>query len=320
MKHRSMIFPLAAFLAMAGVASGQALEKKLTYSEYIQQYTPFALESQEIYGIPASIKMGQALLESNSGNSRLAREANNHFGIKCKGSWTGPTILHDDDHKEECFRRYNSAEESFKDHSDFLDQSPRYQELFKLDAKDYKGWAYGLKAAGYATSPNYAEVLIKIIEDNRLYLLDRGESLPAGGTMAGKQPDSADRPRVDIDNYVVLQQMRGYALYINNGTQFVMANEGDTFEMLGKVMGVSPGNLRKFNDLSPNAQLKGGEMVYIKRKARRAGNGKLLHLVCEGDTMHAISQQYGIRLKNLTKMNRREANARLLEGQQIRLM
>jgi len=318
-KYGRIILALAAVWVVAGVASA---EQKFTFQEYIQQYTPLVLESQEVYGIPASIKMAQALLESSSGNSRLAREANNHFGIKCKSTWTGATILHDDDAIDECFRSYGSAEESFKDHSDFLDQSPRYQELFKLDQKDYRGWANGLQAAGYATNPSYAEKLIKIIEDNRLYLLDQGESVPAAKreTAIEEQSNPADRAKVDIDNYVVSQRMRGYALYNNNGTQFVVAKEGDTFEMLGRVVNVSPKNLRKFNDLPADAGLQGGDMIYIKRKAKRAENGKLIHLVREGDTMHSISQQYGIRLQNLADMNRRNANARLLEGQQIRLM
>ena len=164
---------LALALAVTATASAQ---DRTTKQEYIDKYKQLAIDDMETYGIPASIKMAQALLESDAGNSRLAREGNNHFGIKCKKEWTGETIHHDDDAPQECFRKYASAAQSFRDHSEFLDRSPRYQSLFDLDPLDYKGWAYGLKAAGYATNPKYPELLIKLIEDNKLYLLDKGET------------------------------------------------------------------------------------------------------------------------------------------------
>lgn len=305
-----------------------AAQPRMSREEYIRRYKELVLESQEVYGIPASVKMAQALLESDSGNSRLAREANNHFGIKCKRDWTGMTISHDDDAKGECFRKYASAEESFRDHSEFLDNSPRYQELFKLDPLDYKGWAYGLKAAGYATDPNYPQRLIRIIEENRLYLLDQHkelpEELPRRHEPVGEQlpePVVSAAEKIDVDNYIVsVQKLRGYALYHNNGSQFIVADNGDTFESLGRKIGISAKRLRKLNDLPANAQLSGGEMVYVRSKAKRSGNGKLIHIVREGDTMHSISQQYGIRLKNLANMNHRDVDARLEVGQQIRLM
>ena len=168
-------------------------QQKLSREEYIRRYKGLAVEEMDIYGIPASIKMAQALLESDNGNGRLAREANNHFGIKCKSTWTGATISHDDDAAGECFRKYASVEDSYRDHSEFLDRSERYQDLFKLDPLDYKGWAYGLKQAGYATNPQYAELLIKIIEDNRLYLLDEGRDIDP--QIMGNRPDKPRRYR-----------------------------------------------------------------------------------------------------------------------------
>ena len=305
-----------------------AAQPKMSREEYIRRYKGLVLESQEVYGSPASVKMAQALLESDNGNSRLAREANNHFGIKCKSYWTGMTISHDDDAKGECFRKYASVEESFKDHSEFLDNSPRYQDLFKLDTLDYKGWAYGLKAAGYATDPNYPERLIKIIEDNQLYLLDRNQELPEEMPRRPEPivtetpaPSAVPVKKIDVDNYVVsVQKLKGYSLYHNNGSQFIVANDGDTFESLSRKIGISAKRLRKLNDLPADAQLGGGDMVYVRSKAKRSGNGKLVHIVREGDTMHSISQQYGIRLKNLASMNHRDVDARLEVGQQIRLM
>lgn len=209
MKPNSIALLTLGVSLLALSANGQ---DRLTREEYIQKYKSLAVEEMEVYGIPASITMAQALLESDNGNGRLAREGNNHFGIKCKSTWTGATISHDDDAKGECFRKYPSVEASFNDHSEFLDKSARYQDLFKLDPMDYKGWAYGLKQAGYATNPAYAELLIKIIEDNQLYHLDRGEEIapPIMGTPVTEEPqqlvaDTEQKPKevVDVDNYSV---------------------------------------------------------------------------------------------------------------------
>lgn len=315
-------------IALAGIfTASQATAQKQSREEYIKRYKSIVLELQDIYGIPASIKMAQALLESDNGNSRLATEANNHFGIKCKKDWAGDTISHDDDAKGECFRKYNSVEESFKDHSEFLDKSPRYQDLFKLDPMDYKGWAYGLKSAGYATNPRYPELLIAIIEDNKLYLLDQGKELPSGGDLPFQNKvDSAaitvdmNVEKVDVDNYVVsINTFRGYTLYSNNGSEFVIASAGDSFISLSKKLGISAKKLRKFNDM-PYGEPTEGSMIYIKTKAKRANNGKLMHYVKEGETLHSISQMYGIRLKSLYNLNRVSPDIKLTIGQQLRLM
>ncbi len=317
---------IATLLALAAVTGVSA--QKLTHQQYIEKYKKLAVEERDLYGIPASITMAQGLCESDCGNSRLAREANNHFGIKCKKDWTGQTISHDDDARGECFRKYASVEDSYRDHSVFLQGSARYASLFKLKPTDYQGWAYGLKAAGYATNPQYATQLIKLIEDYRLYLLDDletdAETLAAEKT-AAKTPvmwqewtESPDR--VDIDNYVVsLRSQGGYSLYANNGSEFVQARPGDTFESLGKSVGVAPARLRSINDLPASAQPSGGDMVYIKAKARRANNGQLIHVVQQGETMHGIAQRYGIRLRSLASMNHRSADSSLAAGQQLRL-
>ncbi len=163
---------LAAALCTAGDALAQ---REMTREEYIATYAPLAIRQQQEYGIPASIKMAQGMIESRYGNSELSRRSNNHFGIKCKSNWIGDTVRYDDDARQECFRRYGSIEDSYRDHSEFLKNSPRYERLFRLDPKDYKGWAYGLKECGYATAPHYAVSLIKCIEDYELYLLDDGE-------------------------------------------------------------------------------------------------------------------------------------------------
>ena len=167
----------AAFCAVG--ASAQSLRARQSKEEYIERYKNIAIDHMERYGIPASITLAQGILESDSGNSTLAKSSNNHFGIKCKKNWTGARVYHDDDAKGECFRKYGSVEESYQDHADFLDQQPRYDSLFAYASNDYRSWARGLKAAGYATAPDYAQRLTRIIEEYELYLLDEdnGSSL-----------------------------------------------------------------------------------------------------------------------------------------------
>ena len=310
-------------------------QDRTTKEQYIEQYKQLAIDDMEKYGIPASIKMAQALLESDAGNSRLARQANNHFGIKCKKDWTGETIHHDDDAPQECFRKYPSAQDSFHDHSEFLDRSPRYQGLFELDPLDYKAWAHGLKAAGYATNPKYPELLIKLIEDYKLYLLDKGEvateAIPAPAPKSEPVQTIVEEPisapelvnaavQVDVDNYVLaLHNRGGYDIYLNNGCEFVVAAEGDDINSLSQSLDISIKRLRKMNDLTLDGDFAGGEPVYIKPKAKRSENGHLLHTVREGETLHSISQTYGIRLKKLATMNHLTGDGRIFAGQQLKL-
>ena len=300
-----------------------------TREEYIDRYKSIAVAHMERYGIPASITMAQALLESDNGNGRLAREGNNHFGIKCKSTWTGATISHDDDAKGECFRKYPSVEESYRDHSEFLDKSARYQDLFKLDPTDYKGWAHGLQKAGYATNPQYAQQLIKIIEDYQLFLLDEGQDVriaenaaPVEEPVAEPIPSASPADMVDVDNYSVSIQGRngGHTVYRNNGSLFIVVRDGDKLESVASEFRVSPKKLIKYNDLDIHSNVKTGDMIYIRPKAKRSSNGKMIHVARDGETLHSISQTYGIRLKNLCNMNRRTPDSEVKAGQQIRLM
>ena len=300
-----------------------------TREEYIDRYKHIAVEQMERYGIPASIKLAQALFESDNGNSRLAREANNHFGIKCKSNWTGQTISHTDDAPDECFRKYPSVEESYRDHSEFLDKSARYQDLFKLDPTDYKGWAHGLQKAGYATNPQYAQQLIKIIEDYQLFLLDEGQDVriaenaaPVEEPVAEPIPSASPADMVDVDNYSVSIQGRngGHTVYRNNGSLFIVVRDGDKLESVASEFRVSPKKLIKYNDLDIHSNVKTGDMIYIRPKAKRSSNGKMIHVARDGETLHSISQMYGIRLKSLCNINRRSRDSQVTEGQQIRLM
>lgn len=303
-------------------------QQKITRAEYLERYKGIAVEHMERYGIPASIKMAQGMLESDNGNSRLACEANNHFGIKCKNDWTGATISHDDDAKGECFRSYSCAEDSWKDHSEFLDKGQRYQFLFDLDPMDYKAWAQGLKDAGYATNPRYPELLVKIIEDNELYLLDQGKEIPVGEIIAREEARSATpnyelltSEQVDVDNFVIsMYNHNGYEIYSNNGTRFIVAREGDDLAKIAWLFGISEKKLRRYNDLTPQQNIASGNMVYIQPKNSRADSGKVMHTVKEGETLHSVSQLYGIKTKSLARLNRMGADAKLFTGQQLKLL
>jgi len=308
---------LAALLTSAG-----AYSQRISREEYILRYKDIAIEHMEKYGIPASIKMAQAILESDCGNSRLATEANNHFGIKCRSEWKGETIKHHDDARNECFRVYESVERSFSDHSDFLDNSSRYDFLFKLRQDDYKSWAEGLKKAGYATNPNYPQLLIKIIEDNKLYLLDQGVNVAYSDIRRESEGVVIDESaaKIDIDQYsLTIDRRSGLRTGYNNGVPYVLAGTGDNFNSVAKAIGLSRNKLMKFNDLTSVPAISEGDALYIKRKNKKSENGHLLYEVKEGETMHSISQKFGIRLKNLYRINNMTAGDNIKSGLQLRL-
>lgn len=353
----TLILPTS-LLAQVAEPEGEAKKPvdewvKNTPEEYIYKWRHVAVEHMEVYGIPASITMGQAILESGYGNGYLARVANNHFCIKCKGSWTGATITHADDNPNDCFRVYDSAEESFRDHADFLNNGSRYDFLFSYDADDYKNWAKGLKKAGYATAPDYAERLINIIERYNLHLLDKKNGIKQYDDYLAKRDDidlsklqqttapkeeSKEEPKSTVDEVVcdiatayadsgidpnnfrvTINAHKGYNVYLTNRSHYVVAKKGDTYESLAKLFSVSAGNLRRFNDVERKAQLKEGDIVYIERKLTSWMGEELLHTVKSGETLHDISQLYGIRLKNLTKQNSMRSNDPLAVGRTIRI-
>ena len=224
-------------ILLAGIlltaATGVTGQVRLTREEYIDRYKSIAVAHMERYGIPASITMAQGILESDCGNSWLSVQSNNHFGIKCKRNWTGGKVYYDDDAKGECFRSYPSVEASYHDHAEFLDSQPRYDSLFAYSSDDYKSWARGLKAAGYATAPDYAQRLIRIIEENQLFLLDQPDGERLYASRSGRRitdpegwfadQSSVDRvatssSAVDPDNYrVTINAHNGYNVYETNG-------------------------------------------------------------------------------------------------------
>ena len=305
-----------------------------TREEYIDRYKSIAVAHMERYGIPASITMAQGILESDCGNSRLSIMSNNHFGIKCKRNWTGEKVYHDDDAKGECFRSYPTVEASYQDHAEFLDTQPRYDSLFAYASDDYRSWARGLKAAGYATAPDYAQRLVRIIEESQLYLLDRpdGERLYAQRYGLSRDPEewfssqsSLERPAetsaVDPDNYrVTINAHEGYNVYATNGVHYVLAKADDTFENIGRKFRISPRNLRRFNDLKDKkAQPMTHEVVYIERKKKRWEGNAHTHTCRQGETAYAVGQSYAIRTRSIEKLNKLKPGDTLEQGRQIRI-
>lgn len=257
--------------------------------EYIEKYKDLAIRQMEQYGIPASIILAQACLESGNGNSRLAVKANNHFGIKCN-SWSGKRIYHNDDKAGECFRKYNSPEDSFKDHSEFLRNGKRYQSLFDLKRDDYKSWAHGLKAAGYATNPKYAELLIDIIEKYQLYTYDSGRQ---------KSRKTAKR-RWDLPEHIYTYSI-DRQIYTCNGSAYIIATGQESYASIAKEYNLFKRELLKFNDLKKERPIATGTIIYIESKKNRGE--KSTYVVQEDDTMYEISQKMGIKLSKLYRMN-----------------
>ena len=300
--------------------------------DYIRKYSATAVREMYRSGVPASITLAQGLLESRYGQSELAVRGNNHFGIKCH-DWTGKKMYYDDDAKGECFRVYSSADESFRDHSDFLRYRDRYKFLFDYDVTDYKSWAYGLKKAGYATDPSYPSKLIKIIEDYHLYDYDIMTSAPSdeavkeAGKKAGKRkrqkksggaqqetvvipesPHSIEEPkrltREDLGEKFTFSLSR--KIYSINGVKFIYANEGETYSSIADKYDLFPKEILRFNDTGSDRSLMTGEVVYIQAKKTRAAKGMDKYISDEGgETMRELSQRFGLKLKNLCKMNGR---------------
>ncbi len=273
-----------------------------------------AIEEMNRSGVPASITMAQACLESGDGNSELARKSNNHFGIKCKSDWRGKKVYHDDDHKNECFRQYNNVEESFRDHSDFLADNARYAFLFDLDPTDYIGWARGLKRAGYATANHYDRTLIKIIEDFNLYRLDYNIAYAQMGSY--RQNTITNK---GISNTLTINPYRAHEIMNINNLDAVVAKKGDTYETIAQEFNLRNWELCKFNDQPKGYAPRENEIIYIQNKKGRPVKGNDIHRVEDGETMHYISQRYGIRLRPLLRRNNMKPSEQPQPGQIIQL-
>ena len=283
---RHLLTVVAAFFL---ITTANAQRNK-AYEDYIEKYRDLAIKEMKRHHIPASITLAQGLLESGAGKGALARKSNNHFGIKCGRGWRGATVSHDDDARGECFRKYKSVKASYEDHSKFLTSSPRYASLFKLKQTNYKGWAKGLKKAGYATDPKYADRLIKIIEQYNLSQYDR--------KLSKKYQDEIRQT------------------YLSNGLLYVIADKNDTFLSLSEELGISPKKIRQWNELPAEYIFDGGEIIYLEKKLDMATDDYSFHKVKAGESMYSISQIYGITLRGLYSLNDVDT---ISEGDIIRL-
>ena len=274
------------------ISFSEISSQNLTRKQYITKYSALAVKQMRQYKIPASITLAQGILESNNGNSKLAVKANNHFGIKCHG-WEGKKIFEDDDKKNECFRKYKSPLESFKDHSLFLNKYSRYAFLFDYKITDYKSWARGLKKAGYATNKKYPELLIKIIEDNKLNIFDDKD--------------------VEIE---FISEIRNIYMHPNR-IKYVKSENQDTYMTIAKNLKIKLWQLQKYNDSKETNILAEGTIVFIQPK-RKKGKVKI-HTYNKNESLISISQFYGVKLKSLKKRNDLILKKGLNNGDKLRL-
>jgi len=276
------------------------VQARMTPIQYCEKYAAEARHQMQKYGIPASITLSQGMLESGYGSSYLAIVAKNHFGIKAYNGWNGPVVRVDDDARNEPFCKFNTVEEGFEYHSLFLKRNQRYASLFTLDRTDYEAWARGLKRAGYATNPKYADMLIKIIEENHLDIYD----ISKGITKNGKPANSAK-----------------HKLYVTSkkrGLKYVRANANDNLAYIAQEYNVSVRQLRNWNDLHKKAVIMEDDIIYLQPKRNKAEKRYTTHVVQPGESLHRISQMYGVKVSSLIKKNKL-TTATVQKGQVLKL-
>ena len=297
---------------------GAPIKWNQVYQNYINQYKDVAIEGMLKYGIPASITLAQGLLESSAGRSDLVIQGNNHFGIKCHG-WTGRTIYHDDDARGECFRAYKNALESYEDHCKFLRERPRYRSLFDLDRTDYRGWAYGLKRAGYATNPSYAQMLINIIELYKLYEFDKAKHYDRFMVKHSGEEPPILTPDNGLPAYTPI--VGPHPIHKYNENYYIIVRQGDTFKSLSKELDISAHKLARYNERNKKDKLIPGEFIWLKKKRKKAPKNfkNRPYYVRKSESMYDIAQKYGIRLKSLIKKNKTIAERGLRIGDEVQL-
>lgn len=319
---------LALFFGFCGFTA--TAQPSVDIVEYINTYKKLAMEEMQRTGIPASITLAQGIHETYAGKSELVLKSNNHFGIKCKSYWSGKKVYHDDDARGECFRSYNEASQSYRDHSDFLKGGARYASLFALDPEDYKSWAHGLKKAGYATNPRYAPIIIRLIEDYNL----QQYSLIALGKMAPEEEIVASVPRpagempADISAFVKQQDPQVEIApppavtypsgeFTINNTKVIYAKQGTSLLAIAQQYEIPLSRLLEYNDMENEDVLTKNQLVYLQRK-RRTGTNEV-HIVASGETLHDISQAEAIRLDSLLEYNKLNKSVKPVVGEKIYL-
>jgi LysM repeat protein len=329
MKIKFILLTTFYFLLTTFSANAQKSDS-VSIIAYIKQYKDIAIAEMKRSGIPASITLAQGIHESSFGTSYLAKNTNNHFGIKCKENWTGKKFKYTDDAPNECFRVYDNVEDSYKDHSDFLRNRPYYAALFKLDITDYKNWAYGLKKAGYATNPKYAPILIKTIEDYQLYVFDKGENpsylqnensivTPAIiETPKANAKDSAaikafqtifEEKKTEVVSQPTIKTISAKTLDKRivkiNKKKAIQLNKNESLPLLANALHISEQQLMLYNDVQNSTSLKAGDYLFLQKKMKKNKEGK--YTVKKEDNIWKIAQKKGIQLASLLKRNKLNA-------------
>lgn len=318
MRNMMVIYGL---IAVPFVASASPAEKIFTQKEYVQMWSPVAMEQMRTHKIPASITLAQGILESGNGNSELAQKANNHFGIKCH-DWKGETIYMDDDKANECFRKYKTADESYKDHSVFLTGRSRYSKLFTYDINDYKSWAQGLKDAGYATNPKYPQQLIDLIERLELNRYDEqiNPSDNKGSELLAREIDQENKEQ-SAETVIAIGYQTHKILEHRNKVNYIVARKGDTYYKISKEFGLGMWQLYRYNDFDEKKDLlEEGDIVYLQPKRRHAKEKDATYTAAKNMTWNEISQIHGIKVKCLLTMNGvASPNETVSKGQKVLL-
>lgn len=304
------------FAVLFSIASLTSVAQRISVEEYIEQFKDIAMNEMKRSGVPASITLAQGILESENGNSELVKKSNNHFGIKCKSTWTGESVTHDDDANGECFRAYTNADQSYKDHSDFLRANKRYGSLFNLDPEDYAGWARGLKKAGYATNPRYPELLIKYIEQYELQqytllALNKQPQTDIAKTEENKteQPVDAVTQKVVNENDVAIAVNEPDKITSINSTKCVFVKKGTSLLVIANNHNVSLSKLMDFNDMTEEGLLGKDQFIYLQKKSKTGE--KEYYIVEPGETLYDIAQSNGIQLKHLLEYNNLKADSKV---------
>lgn len=292
-----------------------AKESGLSRDMYIEQYHELAIKEMNRVGIPASITLAQGMLESGNGNSSLARKSNNHFGIKCHSDWKGKRVYHDDDKKGECFRKYKNPYQSYIDHSDFLTGKKRYASLFDLRLTDYKGWAKGLKRAGYATDPKYAHRLIQIIEENNLDRFDKGDKY----VKKNKYNKTSPTVKKSYNDNFTIDAFGAHKIDLNNGVKYVKVQDGDSFDKISREFGLKSWELFSYNDIDEDESISDYQYIYVQPKRNKAHRKHSSHRIKSGESLHYVSQKYGVKMSRLYRYNKLKEGDKVKEGQIIQL-
>jgi len=301
------------------------LSQKISKEQYIQTYKDFAIREMKRMGVPAAITLAQGILETESGNSDLVKKSNNHFGIKCKSSWTAGGVSHDDDAIGECFRTYKDAEGSYRDHSNYLRGNQRYGFLFKLDPKDYKAWAYGLKKAGYATNPRYPEMLIKYIEENNLhqYTMLAVNNIPFFDA-SKYQSDPEEKAFAEIvkgKGSSTIQPINvAYTVKEKidiNGSKAIYETQGRSLLAIATENNINLNKLLEYNDLENDGLLQADQYIFLEKKSKE-GN-KDFYIVQNNESIYDVAQKNGIRLQSIYEYNNLKADEKIYAGSKLKL-